>query len=166
MNKTTKNRVFITAADVIEEYENNLITLKSADGTIYEKLEPRRLFPVSLKNSYITLLDEDGKEIAVIRELTDLNPDALKIITEKLDDYYLVPCITKLISTSEKNDALFWVVETTRGKKRIEIRDRNHSIRSYKDGRMRIRDVYDNRYIIEDYNKLDSHSQKLLKMDL
>ena len=57
------NRIFVTRGDSIEIYENNLVTLTLADGTKFEPLEPRRLFPVSRASEYITLLDEEGAEI-------------------------------------------------------------------------------------------------------
>ena len=36
----------------------------------------------------------------------------------------------------------------------------------YKDGKIRIRDSHDNRYVIEDYRALDKHSKSLLIGDL
>ena len=161
-----KERIYVTRADRITLYENNLVTLTLADGTVYEKLEPRRLFPVSRANTYITLLDTEGVEIAVIRKLTDLNPEALERIEYSLSDYYLVPHITKILSVSEKYGTIHWTVETDRGVKSFDIRNRNHDIRVYADGRVRVRDSDDNRYIITDYRKLDKHSRKQLIADL
>ena len=161
-----KERIYVTKDDQITLYENNLVTLTLADGTVYEKLEPRRLFPVSRASTYITLLDTEGVEIAVIRKLTDLNPEALERIEYSLSDYYLVPHITKILSVSEKYGTIHWTVETDRGVKSFDIRNRNHDIRVYSDGRVRVRDSDDNRYIITDYRKLDKHSRKQLIADL
>ena len=55
-------RFFVSKEDIITVNENNLINLNRADGKVYERLEPRRLFPVSRQNSYITLLDDSGVE--------------------------------------------------------------------------------------------------------
>ena len=161
-----KERIYVTKEDQITLYENNLVTLTLADGTVYEKLEPRRLFPVSRASTYITLLDPEGVEIAVIRKLTDLNPPALERIEYSLSDYYLVPHITKILSVTEKYGTIHWTVETDRGVKSFDIRNRNHDIRVYTDGRVRVRDSDDNRYIITDYRKLDKHSRKQLIADL
>ena len=159
-------RIYLTKKDKIEVNENNLVNLTLQDGRVFEKLEPRRLFPVSRIDEYITLLDSDGIEIAVIRKLTDIDDKSREIIGYSLDDYYLVPHITKILSISEKNGKVHWIVETDRGYKEFDVRNRNHDVRVYSDGRVRVRDSDDNRYIISDYRKLDSHSRRQAVADL
>ena len=142
----SKKRIFITCRDSITPNENNLVNLTTEGGEIYTALEPRRLFPVSRVNSYITLLDTDGVEVAIIRELKDLNSESLEAINYSLNDYYLVPHILRILSISEKNGKLHWITETDRGPKEFDIRNRNHDIRVNSDGRVRVRDSDDNRY--------------------
>ena len=161
-----KERLFITADDKIEQYENNLVTLTLKNGEVYEKLEPRRLFPVSSPVTYITLLDSDGVEIGIIRSLDVLSKESRSAIEYSLNDYYLVPTITRLISTTEKYGTLHWVVETDRGIKEFDIRNRNHDIKMFSDGKIRVRDSDDNRYLIVDYRKLDKQSRIKLIADL
>ena len=161
-----KDRIYVTKNDKITVNENNLVNLDTASGERFEKLEPRRLFPVSRADTYITLLDEEGVEIAIIKTLTDLDQDSLEVIKYSLDDYYLVPHIQKILSVSEKNGKIHWIVETERGMKEFDIRNRNHDIRVYSDGRVRVRDSDDNRYIISDYRTLDKHSRRQLIADL
>ena len=40
-------RIYVTKDDKITVNENNLVNLTLQNGDVYEKLEPRRLFPVS-----------------------------------------------------------------------------------------------------------------------
>ena len=159
-------RIYVTKDDKITVYENNLVTLTLADGRKFDQLEPRRLFPVSRANEYITLLDTEGTEIALIRALTELNEESRDTVKYCLDDYYLVPRILRIISTGEKYGTLRWTVETDRGIKSFDIRNRNHDIRVYKDGSVRVRDSDDNRYTIANYHELDSHSRARLIADL
>ena len=161
-----KERLFITADDKIEQYENNLVTLTLKNGEVYEKLEPRRLFPVSSPVTYITLLDSEGVEVGIIRSLDVLSRESRSAIEYSLNDYYLVPTITRLISTTEKYGTLHWVVETDRGIKEFDIRNRNHDIKMFSDGKIRVRDSDDNRYLIVDYRKLDKSSRIKLIADL
>ena len=161
-----RERFYITKSDNITANENNLVNLDTADGKHYEKLEPRRLFPVSRADSYITLLDEEGVEVAIIKILADLNKDSLEVIQYSLDDYYLVPHIERILSISEKNGKIHWCVETERGIKEFDVKNRNHDIKVYRDGRVRVRDSDDNRYVITDYKKLDKHSRSQLIADL
>ena len=163
---TPKERIYVSKNDRIEYYENNLVTLVCASGERYEALEPRRLFPVSRAAEYITLLDADGKEIAIIRAMANLDADSNRVVSASLGDYYLVPEITKILSVTEKYGNLHWSVETDRGHKEFDIRNRNHDIKVYSDGRVRVRDSDDNRYTIADYRKLDGHSIRQLIADL
>ena len=159
-------RIYISKNDKITLNENNLVNLTLQSGDVFEKLEPRRLFPVSRIDEYITLLNTDGIEVAVIRKLSDINTESKEIIEYSLNDYYLVPHITRIISITEKNGKIHWTVETDRGYKEFDVRNRNHDVRVYSDGRVRVRDSDDNRYIISDYRQLDKHSLRQAVADL
>ena len=159
-------RIYITKKDKITVNENNLVNLALQNGEVFEKLEPRRLFPVSRIDEYITLLDTDGVEVAVIRKMTDLDSESKEVVEYSLNDYYLVPRILKILSISEKNGKIHWTVETDRGYKEFDVRNRNHDVRVYSDGRVRVRDSDDNRYIITDYRTLDAHSKRQAVADL
>jgi hypothetical protein len=156
-----KTRVFLTERDVITRNENNLVDLRLDGGESYEGLEPRRLFPVRMADKFITLLSEEG-EVAVIRDLSELSPESRAVIRASLEDYYLVPTITRIISAADKYGTLRWTVETDRGIRSFDIRNQNHDIRISKDGKVRVRDADDNRYVIPDYKKLDPHSRAKL----
>ena len=159
-------RIYVTKNDKIVVNENNLVNLSLQNGEFYEKLEPRRLFPVSRIDQYITLLNTEGKEVAVIRNLSDIDKDSREVVEYSLNDYYLVPHIIRIISISEKNGKIHWSVETDRGYKEFDVRNRNHDVRVYSDGRVRVRDSDDNRYIISDYRALDAHSRRQAAADL
>ena len=161
-----RERIYITKNDKIEKEENNLVTLTLSSGEVITTLEPRRLFPVSRENKYISLLDSDGDEAAIIKDLDEISPESKAAVIYSLDDYYLVPKILKILATGEKYGTLRWTVETDRGVKSFDIRNRNHDIKVYKDGKVRVRDSDDNRYTIDDYHKLDPHSKARLIADM
>ncbi len=155
-------RHIVTDEDRIIRYENNLVTLLTANGGSLEALEPRRLFPISRRNVYISLLDSEGTERALINALSELDEGSRSVIEESLNDYYLVPKILKILSISEKSGTIRWVVLTERGEKRFDVRNRHHDIRVGHDGKVRVRDSDDNRYEIDDYNLLDKKSRAKL----
>ena len=161
-----KERIFVSEKDSVKQYENNLVTLTLASGETFESLEVRRLFPVTRPDEYITLLNTDGVEVAVIRKIADLNEASRAAVTYSLNDYYLVPHIQRIIAITEKYGTLHWVVETERGIKEFDIRNRNHDIKAFRNGCVRVRDSDDNRYIIDDYKSLDKHSRAQLFSDL
>jgi hypothetical protein len=69
---------------------------------VFQNVEPRCLFPSSNGRKFITLLDENGAEQAVIRNLDTLPAEQRKVIEECLAEYYLIPRITKILNTTEK----------------------------------------------------------------
>ena len=131
-----------------------LVDVEFYDGRRFESLEPRRLFPISGLTRYITLLDPDGKEIAIIRNIDTLMPESKKIIEACLRD------------STDKYGILKWTVETDRGPCSFEIRNRHSDIKMLYDGRVLVRDSNDNRYEITDSRELDKHSQALLNAEL
>lgn len=159
-------RIYVTGEDRIIPSENNLVDLILADGRVITRLEPRRLFPVSRESEYITLLGEGGAEAAIIKKLSELDADSREVIFESLMDFYLVPHILKILSKVEKYGTLRWTVETDRGIKSFDIRNRNHDIRVYKNGAVRVRDSDDNRYTIDNYHNLDPQSKARLLVDI
>ncbi len=159
-------RVYLTKENQVKQYENNLVSVTFPDGHTEDGLEPRRLFPVNLLDKYITFLDKDGVERCVVRQLSDLTPEGRQVVERSLNDYYLVPRITRIINVTERYGTLRWTVETERGERSFDIRNRNHDIRVNRDGSIRVRDSDDNRYIIVDYHALDKRSQSLLIADL
>ena len=76
---------FINGDEVrITKTGNVSVRLETYDGRCFENLEPLRLFPVSGISKYISLLDENGKEIAIIRDINNLMPESKKAIQECL----------------------------------------------------------------------------------
>ena len=71
------------------------------NGQKFENVEPRRLFPISGLRKYITLLDAEEKEVAIIRKLDSLMEDSKKAVEDCLNEYYLVPKIIKVYEVKE-----------------------------------------------------------------
>ena len=162
------NRFYITDKDKITQSEANLVDLTLASGESFTSLEPKKLFPVSRTDTYITLLDSSRREIALIKSLDDLNEESRKVISESLDKYYLIPVIEKIVAISKiKSDRKYrWSVITNIGPREFEIKNRSTDIVVYPDFSVRLRDSNDGRYIVPDYRKLDSHSLAKIMNDL
>ncbi|MDY5355329.1 MAG: DUF1854 domain-containing protein [Eubacteriales bacterium] len=158
---------FISGDEVrIKKTGETTVSLEMYDGRRFENLEPMRLFPVSGITKYISLTDETGKEIAIIRDLDRLMPDSAEAIRACLASYYIVPKIKKILSRVEKYGNITWTVETDRGNHSFSILNTSIDIKTLYDGRILIRDSNDNRYEIEDVHKLDKESLGFLKFDM
>ena len=142
-----------------------LVDVELYDGRFFENLEPRRLFTTGLEK-YITLLDSAGVEKAIIRDLNTLPPNERKIIEECLNEYYLVPKITRIIDCREKYGVLNIQAETDRGETLIEIRNVLNGIKLVYGIRVLLRDHNDNRYEIPDLRQLDKASRAMIEVFL
>ena len=99
----------------IERTDMYLVKLILNDGTVHEDLEPRRLFPHTKTDRYVTLLNNKEKEIALIKELKDLDKDSRKALEDCFREYYLIPKISKVLHVEDKFGALKMRVMTDRG---------------------------------------------------
>lgn len=139
-----------------------LVDVELFDGRKFENLEPRRLFPLSGLEKYITLLDEEGVEKAIIRDMRNLPPADREIVESCLREYYLIPKVSKINDCKEKYGVLSIDVETDRGHAIIEIRNILHGLKLLYGTRVLLRDSNDNRYEIPDLTQLDKHSRQLI----
>ncbi len=157
------NRLYIDRyTGKIERTDLYLVKLTLKDGTVIEELEPRRLFPITNTDMYITLLDKKEKEVGLVRDLAELDAESAEALRQCFTEYYRIPYITRIVESREKFGSLTWSVETNRGPITFRIRNRHSDIKPFKDGRILVRDSNDNRYEIPDFSKLDAHSRHLL----
>ena len=131
-------------------------------GEKFTELELHRMFPITGLTKYIALMDSEGNEIAVIRDINDLMPESREVVENCLREYYMIPRITKFIKMSERFKIWMWTAETDKGVCTFEIRNHLTAIKPLYDGRVLIKDANDNRYEIPDVNLLDKHSKKLI----
>lgn len=147
----------------IERTDLYLIRLTLRDGTVYENLEPRKLFPFTNSTMYITLLNEDEREVGFVRDLEEVDKDSRQALEECFREYYMIPKISRLIDCEDKFGTLKWTVETDRGVVSFQIRNRHSDIkRLWGTKRVIIRDSNDNRYEIPDHTAMDAHSARIL----
>jgi hypothetical protein len=150
----------ITANDGI------LVDVAFDTGEVLLGLEPRRLFPVSGLDKYITLLDGDGAEQAIVRDISQLEAESRTVLEQSLMEYYMVPRILRFIRMNENFKIWMWTVETDRGEYTFEVRDHNATVKQLFDGRVLIKDANDNRYEIPDINALDKRSKRMILPNL
>jgi len=138
------------------------VRLTLPDGTVYEKVELRRLFPISDRDRYISLIDENEHEIAMIRSYDDVSEDSAAAVKACFNDYYLIPKILKITECSDSSGMLKISALTDHGETSFRIRNRHYDMKVYDNNRVIIRDSDDNRYEIEDLAKLDRKSWLLI----
>jgi len=153
------NRIYIENDNArITLRDDMLLDIEMYSGVKFESIEARRLFPITGKNKYITLLDTDKKEVAVILNVDTLMLESKKAVLAALNQYYLVPKIIKITEIVEKFGTIRVNALTDHGNCYFEVSDRARNLKVLYDGRVLIRDTNDNRYEIPDMKKLDRRS--------
>ena len=146
----------------ITENDKIFVDAEFYSGEKFTELELHRMFPITGLNKYIALMDSEGNEIAVIRNIDDLMPESKKAVENCLREYYMNPRITRFIKMSEKFIIWMGTAETDKGICTFEIRNHLTAVKPLYDGRVLIKDANDNRYEIPDVEQLDSKSKKMI----
>jgi hypothetical protein len=166
------NIVYVNTENSVFEPKNNFLTLKikiqNEEGLTEEKEYDRvflhRAFPFEDKFEYISVDDKDGKEIALIKSLEDLNENQRKYITDELDRKYYLPTIIKILSMKERFGFSYWKVLTDTGERTFTMQDTYRSIHKIDTVHIFLTDVDGNRYDIPDIEALDHKSYKKIEL--
>lgn len=145
----------------LREDEFHALWLRVGDQE-YEDVRPRRAFPVSGKAPFVSFLNAEDKEVALLTEPRRLDRDSRKVLTRALVRLYYSPKILRVDAIDETMGVGHWHVQTDRGYVSFEVLDRNRHIRALAHGRYLISDVDGNRYEIENVAELDERSQRLV----
>lgn len=152
-------RYLISKHDRIVRIDTYLVRVETYDGKVFEELEPRRMFPYTFPNSYVTLLNSSEHEEAVIMSLDELDEASREAIEGCFAEYYMIPEIEEILRIEDKS-SFKWLVKTERGKVEFHIQNRHSDIKEH-GGIVVIRDSNDNRYRA-DLRKLDEKSLRKL----
>ena len=156
------SRIYIEKGTQIERFDLYRVKATLPDGSIFSPLEARSLFPLSDPDHYVSLLN-DEKEVAIIRDLAELDESSAKAVKDCLAEYYLIPQIKRVYSIKDQYGTLVWTCETDRGKVTFRIKDRHNDIKFFhQTNRLLVRDSNDNRYEIPDTEALDAKTHHLL----
>lgn len=135
-----------------------LVRLTLADGTVYDNVEVRRMFPISNRDNYISFIDSEEHEIAIIRSYDDISEESAAAVKACFNDYYLIPKITKVLECNDAKGMLMMSCITDHGNVTFRIRNRHSDMKIFPEDRVIIRDSNDNRYEIESLAALDRKS--------
>ena len=139
--------------------------------TLYEdrswaKVSVARAFPLSDPKHYIGFLDGAGKDVGMLHDPDQLDPESRKIVEEELEKRYFVPVVERVASVKEEFGTIYWTVDTDRGTKEIVVRNLRDNLQELAQGRVIITDADGNRYEFPDINKLDNKSLGIIMRNL
>ncbi|MBQ7014935.1 MAG: DUF1854 domain-containing protein [Clostridia bacterium] len=145
--------------------EGGYISLKYEDKT-FDRIKLCRALPYKTPDEYICIIDRDGKEVGILRDIKHLSKADEENVRVELTKIYYCPSITKIMSVKDRMGYQYFEVQTNGGKREFALRDASRNIRyvtSEKRGAIEIRDIDGNRYLIEDFDKIDVQSRKKIE---
>ena len=139
----------------LDDFDDLTLDLHSE---IHERVGVQRAFPLNASTKFIVILNSDGDEIGIVRDMADLDSDSRDALEITLEQTYFMPRILKINSIVSNFHVPTWDVETDRGHRVFEIPSSKRDVRVIDDVRVILRDADGNRYEIVDYRRLDPDS--------
>ena len=143
--------------DLIEE-DTGQLTLKRAGQDDVSDVRPRRAFPWSMPEQFISIRSSDGKELVLVERLSNLPRAQREIISRWLESHSFIPRITRVFKVDVRFGYQQWTVETDRGPAEFRVQERE-DIRFLHDGRFSVKDANGNVYELMSLEKLDDASR-------
>ena len=138
---------------VFEETGGGFISMEF-NGENYKRVNVFRCYPFSAENEFISIRNEDNKEIGIIRNLEDFDKKTAKLIRKHLDIRYFTPVITHINKIIEEFGFTYWDTVTDRGACRFTVRNERSSYIRLSESHVIIVDIDGNRFEIEDINRM------------
>ena len=180
-NLLEKERVSVALTPqnaVFKRSEGGLISLDLTTKTdeepesveFFERIVIFRCFPITNPNEFLSVREPDskkmgrGKEIGMIRHMSEFPEDQQGLFLEELDRRYFSPEIIKINSVKDKFGYMYWDAETDAGSMTFILNNPFSNIRTLEDGRVFIHDMDGNSFQIKDYSKLDANSLRKIEI--
>jgi len=155
----------VVPPELVRFWQDDLHRLCVAvDGREFTDVRVVRVFPISEKADYVSFLDKEDKEVALVAHPDKLDDESRRELDSALQKMYYVAKIVRIYSITEKMGVAHWQVMTDRGYATFEVVDRQQ-VRSLPAGRFLIVDADGNRFEIEDVSELDVRSQALIRSE-
>ncbi len=125
-----------------------------------------RIFPFECEWDFISVLNEEGDELGIIKHLDDFDADTKALLHQELQRRYYAPLILSVLSVKERYGFSYWKVKTAEGEVNFTLHDTFRSIIHAGPRRLIMLDVNGNRFEIADTSALDRKSYKKIELYL
>lgn len=156
----TNGHVATTTGHRLEVSVDGQLELITPEGT-RTAVRAVRCFPWSHPTQFFSLRDDDDKEVLLLNDPAELDPQSRANLEEALARVGFVLVVTGILSVSEEYELRLWSVETQQGPRKFQTA-RDAWPRELPGGGVLIRDVAGDLYFVPDPAKLDQKSQHLL----
>ena len=121
----------------------------------------RRCFPWTAPARFVSLRNRDEEEVALVRDLDELEPDSRRVLEASLAEAGFVLEVTGVQQVEDEIEIRTFHVSTRQGPRRFQTL-RDEWPRPMPDGGILLRDVAGDLYLVPDPKALDRRSQDRL----
>ena len=147
---------------VLERTDFGKLILTNAQGERFVGVLPVRAFPILAPGEGISLLSNEGHEVAWVDRLGDLPAAYQSLIEDELARREFMPQLHRILEVSCFSTPCTWTVETDRGRTEFVLRG-DEDIRRIGTGRsLLVADAHGIHYLVPDQKALDAHSKRIL----
>ncbi len=157
-----------TTCEKPESEDAELRLERRADGQLWAVLGARvapvwvrRCFPWTAPARFVSLRDGDEEEVALVRDLDELEPDSRRVLETSLAEAGFVLEVTGVLAVDDEIEIRTFHVQTRQEKRRFQTL-RDEWPRPMPGGGILLRDVAGDLYLVRDPAKLDRTSRARL----
>lgn len=132
----------------------------------YSHVNLHRAFPFTRDSEYISVRDQYGKEIGIIKSISDFPKETIIMLEGDIKRRYFSPKIESIIAIKEELGFTYWEVMTNAGPCRFTAKVSSSLVTQLSGNRLLISDVDGSRFEVSDYKSLDEKSLKSLQVYL
>lgn len=156
-----KHQIKFLESDEIQLYFHlGVLRGTRKDDRSYLRVVPRRMFPISLREQYISLRDTEQNEIGIVKNPESLDEVSRKALEIELRRQYFVPLIIRIFNIRDQLGIFEWHVETDRGMKVFFTKGFYRHLLETDRGFL-ITDLDKNRFEIRDLDEMDAQSRRI-----
>ena len=138
------------------------LDLVDAAGEFHGAVTPVRAHPISAPDEGISLVGQDGHELAWIPRLSALPPADRELLQAEFEVREFMPTVQALLAVSTFSTPSQWTVRTERGDAQFILKT-EEDIRRLGEGKLMITSSHGLQFLVPDRFALDRHSRKLLE---
>ncbi|MBR7798961.1 cyanophycin metabolism-associated DUF1854 family protein [Undibacterium fentianense] len=137
------------------------LVLTDLNGVEHVDVRPVRAFPIQSPNDGISLVKENGAEVAWIDHLSDLPAPIRDLISTELEGREFMPEINSITSVTSFATPCTWHVQTDRGATHFVLKG-DEDIRRVGKESLLISDNHGIHFLIRNMYEIDKQSRKIL----
>lgn len=141
---------------------NGFLAMQCGEREI-KRVKLARSLPYSEPFGYICVFDMEDNEIGIIKDVSELDDESVKLVQNALENRYYCPEVTQIVSIKEKLGYFYFDVRIGEHKKVFAVKDVSRNIKQLDENRIIIFDVDGNRYYISDIWSIDKSSRRKIE---